>query len=364
MASSARSPVTTSPLHLNGRRLILVAEGSNRVGLGHLMRMFALGQAWSDAGGQVDGLLGEAPDALVDRYRREGFLVRRVGTGANGGRDDGLRALLEDDVAAVAAIDRPDLSRFDLEELGDTANRTLVVDDMALLPEYPVALVLNQNAHAARASYPAVKDEQLLLGLRYVLLRREFQDDIPSRLIRARADRLLVTFGGSDPKGLTARTLEALALRPPSDLEALQVRVIVGLANEAADRIKALAKRSPLAVTVERGLEGMVGVMTWADLAITAGGSTVWELARTGCPALVVSTVPGEVSAASGLEAVDLFDRLGQEDRIDAGRLAAAIAERVSDRPWRTLMARRGQALVDGLGAPRVVDVLASLHAR
>jgi len=364
MASSARSRVTPSPLQLNGRRLILVAEGSNRVGLGHLMRMLALGQAWSDEGGQVEGLLGEAPDALVDRYRREGFLVRRIGAGAKRGRVDGLRALLRDDAAAVAAIDRPNLTLADLEALDEGARRTLVVDDMGLLTKYPVALVLNQNAHAARAAYPAVNDDQLLLGLKYVLLRREFQGPIPGRSIRARAKRLLVTFGGGDPTGLTARTVEALGLGAQGGLVGLRVRVIIGVANEAADRITALVEQSPLTVTVERGLENMAEVMTWADLAITAGGSTVWELARTGCPALVVSTVPGEVSLASGLDRMDLFDRLGLEDRLDAGRLVAAVAERVSDRPWRTLMARRGQSLVDGQGARRVVEALAALNAR
>jgi spore coat polysaccharide biosynthesis predicted glycosyltransferase SpsG len=320
------------------------------------MRLLALGQAWLDAGGRVEALI-EAPDALRERYRAEGFLVRRL--------SDRLAGLLRADPRAVAAIDRPDVSLDDLRELGDAAQRTLLIDDLALLPAYPVSLVLNQNAHADPERYGGLTADRVLTGLRYVLLRREFRS-VPERAIRPYARHLLVTFGGGDPTGMTLRTLQAIGELPADGRDGLDVRAIVGAANAAADRIEAFGATAPAgaAITVERALEDMVEAMTWADLAITSGGSTVWELARTGCPALVIATAPAEVALASGLDAVDLFDRLGAEDNLDSRGLAAAIASRLSDAAWRERTARRGQQLVDGQGARRVVDALASLDAR
>jgi UDP-2,4-diacetamido-2,4,6-trideoxy-beta-L-altropyranose hydrolase len=346
------------------RTLFLRADGSERIGLGHVMRLLALGQAWVDAGGRVEGLLGEVPSKLLERYEREGFRVRRIAAGTRAPFDDGLSGMLRDDDSAVAAIDRPGLSVAELEALGDGGRRSLVVDDTALLPDYPVALVLNQNAHADRAAYPSVNDERLLLGLPYVLLRREFRGQIPSRTIPSRADRILVTFGGGDPTAMTARTLDALALLPARTSIGLLVRVIVGSANVAVDEIQALADSATVDVTVERGSDDMVGAMAWADLAITSGGSTVWELARTGCPALVVATAPAELSLSSGLDRIDLFERLGTEARLDPERLAATIEARLADRAWRAQMSKYGMELVDGEGARRVVSALAALHAR
>jgi spore coat polysaccharide biosynthesis predicted glycosyltransferase SpsG len=334
--------------------MILRADGSAAIGLGHVMRLLALGQAWVDAGGRVEALL-DAPEAILERYRREGM---------DAPSSDDLAALLRADSRSVAVIDRPELDLEDLRALGDGARRTLVVDDLALLPEYPIGLVLNQNAHADPARYRGAAADHLLLGLRYVLLRREFRS-LPDRAIRARASRLLVTFGGGDPTGMTIRTLAALRELPADVRSGLEVRVIVGVANTAADRIVSAARNAEGAtIVVARAIENMVEAMTWADLAITSGGSTVWELARTGCPALTVATAPAEIALSTGLDAVDLFDRLGPESDLDPPRLAAAIGRGLSDLPWRERMSRRGQELVDGRGAERVVDVLAGLDAR
>jgi spore coat polysaccharide biosynthesis predicted glycosyltransferase SpsG len=347
-----------------GRRLLLRADGSSRIGLGHLMRLLALGQAWADAGGLVEAFIGEAPDAIVGRYEREGMLVRRLRDEA--GRDPlgRLAGAVADDPSSRAAIDHPGIDVDALARLGDASARTLVVDDMARLERYPVALVLNQNAHADRADYPPDGDARYLLGLRHVLLRREFRADVRERPMADRARRILVTFGGADPTGMTRRTIEALAGLPDHARTGVAVRVVVGAANPSGGDLEAVAARAGLSLRVERGLEAMVEPMSWADLAVTSGGSTVWELARTGCPAIVVETAPAESFLVRGLERVGLFDRLGPADRLDGPTLRAAIEVRMRDRAWRTSMARRGRELVDGDGARRVVAALATVDAR
>jgi spore coat polysaccharide biosynthesis predicted glycosyltransferase SpsG len=332
--------------------LLLQAEGSAAIGLGHVMRLLALGQAWVDGGGRVEALL-DAPETLRERYRREGFEVRP-------GTDD-LPSLLRDDHAAVAAIDRPDVTVDDLWGLQAGAARTLLVDDLASLPSYPVGLVLNQNAHAEGSQYAPVAADRLLLGLRYVLLRREFRS-VPERTIHPDGRNILVTFGGGDPTGMTRRALQAIEGLPGGLRDGLQVRVIVGAANPDAAAIASIARDATGArITVERAVDDMVEAMSWADLAITSGGSTVWELARTGCPALVLSTVPGEVPMISGLHKVDLFDALGPADRLSPADLADAIGRRLIDHGWRTRRSKRARELVDGQGATRVVDALAGL---
>jgi spore coat polysaccharide biosynthesis predicted glycosyltransferase SpsG len=327
------------------------------------MRALALAQAWLDRGGRVRWLLAEAPAALEARIAGEGIDVIPV-VDARASIDDAatLQAQLADDAMAVAAVDGLAFGAAYLRALVPHGDRVLVVDDAAGREAYPVGFVLNQNAHADRGAYRADETPRFLLGTDYVLLRREFVADPPPPVIPERATHLLVTFGGADPAGVTKRVVRALAALPPELRTGAEVRVIAGAANPDAEGLATEARRleGRLAIGVERGVTNMPALLTWADLAITAGGSTVWELARLGCPAIVIETVPVETMLAGGLARVGLGERLGHADTLEDATITESVARRMSDRAWRQHMSELGRRVVDGKGASRVVDALAS----
>ena len=344
------------------RLLVLRADASTEGGTGHMMRTLALAQAWLAAGGRASWLVAEAPASLLERIEREGIEVVRI-TPPAGGPDDAalVREALARHPDGVAAVDGLQFGGAFLDGLRDTAGRVLLIDDKADRPAYPVGYLLNQNVHADRTAYPADATCRFLLGTRFVLLRREFVGDPPPRTARETARNLLVTFGGADPTGMTARTVAALRLLPEAIRGAIEVRVVVGAANADGPRIEAGLADPHLGylARLERAVDDMPARMAWADLAITSGGSTVWELARTGCPALVVETVPVERLLVSGLTRVGLFGRLGPEAELDARFMADEIAAKAEDMAWRATMSALGMRLVDGRGARRVVDALA-----
>ncbi len=344
-----------------GRLLVVRPDASPSIGTGHLMRMLALGQAWLDGGGRVRVVAGNAPGPLLDRLGIEGFAVDPA-SGVDR-RDPGLRDILAADSDARAVIDSPRIGVPDLAALAGVADRVLVVDDMAALPHYPVAWVVNQNAHADRAAYPAEPGARYLLGLPYVLLRGEFRRTWPARLVADRARHLLVAFGGADPRGMTGRALHALERLPAALRGDLEVRVVVGAANPAGEALERAVAASSIAIALERDVRDMAGQMAWADLALSSGGTTIWELARTGCPTLVVETAPPEVLLAQGLARVGLFDRLGTAAALDDDGIATAVARRIDDPQWRSEMAILGPTLVDGHGCARVIDALLSVPA-
>ena len=344
------------------RRLVVRADATTESGTGHMMRTLALAQAWLDAGGHARWLVADGPAALLERIAHEGI---EVVSDRGIGRQPGRRGCAPGRARPRSRSNRGRRWRpFDeayLDALGDTSARVLLIADRADRARYPVGFLLNQNAHADRSAYPADATCRFLLGTRYVLLRREFVADPPPRTTPGVAHRILVTFGGADPTGMTARTVEALRLLP-DDLRAIvEVRFIVGAANADGPAIASGVAGPDLGyrASLERAVDDMPALMTWADLAITSGGSTVWELARTGCPALVVETVPLERLLVTGLDRVGLFGRLGPEARLETRRMANEIAAKAEDMPWRAAMSALGMRLVDGRGARRVVDALA-----
>jgi spore coat polysaccharide biosynthesis predicted glycosyltransferase SpsG len=349
---------------LDGRTLVIRTDASPASGTGHLMRMLALGQAWMDMAGSGTAVIDHAPAALLDRLEHEGFTVESGSVGA--GPEAAMEAVatrLRADPSAVAAIDLVGLSAVELQVLERAVpGRTLLVDDRAQLPAYPAALVLNQNAHADRAAYPAARPPDYLIGLRYVLLRREFRArSWADRRVPAQARHVLITFGGSDPARMTLRSIRALAHLPGALLRSLDVRVIVGAANPDWPAVEAAAARSPATITLERSVSNMPERIAWADLVLVSGGTTVWELAAMGCPALVVETAPSEPDLTRGLRRIGLFDVLGPAEALDDAAIAEAVATRIPHEPWRRAMAELGPTHVDGQGAVRVASALASL---
>ena len=123
---------------------------------------------------------------------------------------------------------------------------------------------------------------RLLLGTRYVLLRREFwpwrgwRREIP-----AVARKVLVTLGGGDPDNVTLKVIRALA---QVEIEGLEAVVVVGPANPHLEELQAAVKDTPHPIRLESNVTNMPELMAWADVAITAGGSTCWETAFMGLP--------------------------------------------------------------------------------
>ena len=67
-------------------------------------------------------------------------------------------------------------------------------------------------------------------------------------------------------------------------------------------------------------IPNMPSLMNWADLAITAGGSTSWELAFMGVPNLIINFAKNQVSNSEQLHDSGLAMNLGDYKRISDDR--------------------------------------------
>jgi spore coat polysaccharide biosynthesis predicted glycosyltransferase SpsG len=75
-------------------------------------------------------------------------------------------------------------------------------------------------------------------------------------------------------------------------------------------------------------------------------------------PSLVLTLADNQVPIAASMQALGVAEPLGWYDLLSADTLVAALERLVKDVPRRNAMTTYGQALVDGLGAKRVVETI------
>jgi RimJ/RimL family protein N-acetyltransferase len=102
----------------------------------------------------------------------------------------------------------------------------------------------------------------------------------------------------------------------------------------------------------------MPALMADADIALAAAGSTSWELAFMGLPAIVVSVADNQDAVADSLVRHGSAVSLGRAADVDPGVARLVVAQLAADRSTRAEMAAAGRALVDGRGAQRVVRAM------
>ena len=98
--------------------------------------------------------------------------------------------------------------------------------------------------------------------------------------------------------------------------------------------------------------------MAWADAAVAAGGSTAWELAFMGVPAVLLVLVDNQREIARSLSQAKAALNLGAHANLGHLEIARALLNLMIDRVQRQAMSQCGRSLVDGLGSRRVVTAL------
>jgi len=356
--------------------LLVRADASTQMGTGHVMRCLALAQAWQEAGGRAQFALALSTPAAEARLSAEGMQVARVSAGnvdlraafPFGGRpgsaeDAGETVAMAREIgAAWVVVDGYHFDAAYQRSVKGAGLQLLAVDDYGHASHYSADLVLNQNIYAAESLYPSREaTTRLLLGTRYALLRSEFWPwRAWQRTVPEVARKVLVTMGGADADNATLKVVEAL--RQVEGLgQGLEVKVVVGGSNPHRE-----ALRETLTVGVEliENAPNMPELMAWSDAAVSAAGTTCWELAFMQVPSLLVVLAENQRPNAAGLQEAGVAVNMGWHGELASAELARALTRLLGTREQQVAMAQEGRRLVDGEGARRVAGLLAEATVR
>jgi UDP-2,4-diacetamido-2,4,6-trideoxy-beta-L-altropyranose hydrolase len=326
------------------------------IGTGHLMRCLALAQAWKDDNrGKVTFITYCESKRLLAVLRKERFSVHLLKAPYPHASDWNLtKKVLASAPDCWVVLDGYHFGADYQVYIKKMGNKLLVIDDMAKLEHCYADIVLNQNLYAADLKYNCESYTRLLRGTQYVLLRREYIKQIGFKKRAPKvATRLLITLGGVDRNNLSEKILIAIQAL---NLAEMKVILIIGHANANLDRLRTVARKANLPAKIIRGVHNMPKYMAWADMAVSSGGTTVWELAFMGLPSLIGSIAPIEEYLQRGIRKYGIFIGIGSLYEISTKELSNALDKLAHNQDLRRNQSILERQMVDGYGCKRVLD--------
>lgn len=356
------------------KNVAIRVDASNEIGTGHFMRCLTLADGLKAQGAQVCFVSRNLPEHLASILgeKKHGLIklagAYRQDSSGKLAHSHWLGTSMEVDAKECIGLlgsyswDWLVVDHYALDAQWESALRKVVgkiavIDDLADR-SHDAELLLDQNLYPDMAQrYSGLLSDgcRALLGPSYALLRREF---IEARsLVRPRnADirKIFVSFGGSDLTNETEKSLMAISALNESDIS---VDVVIGAGNSHYEKVRVLCT-SLKGVRLHYQVDNMAQLMSGADLAIGAGGSTTWERCALGLPALVLSVAENQIAIAEGMERVGAHRHLGRSSDVSVSQLNAALEEMRVAPGRREKMSQAASAVVDAKGCNRVIGTL------
>lgn len=233
--------------------------------------------------------------------------------------------------------------------------KIFLLDDMGKIP-YSVDGVINYNAFASALHYDKLyqgRPTVCYAGSRYVPVRSQFLNR--DYHIKDRVEEVLITTGGGDSENIARQVLHSI-WNPNR-----RYHVVAGRFSPHLAFWKSREQECPQ-LQVHYDVKDMASLMCSCDLAVTAGGTTIYELAAIGVPFLCFSYAENqealtEYIGRKGIAGYCGAYHLEKEKTLERmKRLAEAVSE---DRGLRRQMYESEKKMIDGKGAGRIARILA-----
>ena len=315
-------------------KIVFVPDGGAAAGLGHLSRCVAVSQAF-------EILYGVQSKFLVSDLKSKSWLSDR----------------------GIESIDEPqgnwDIMVFDtylrspavVSDLSSQAKVVVAFDDN-FNPPSGARWIINTSLRVKAASYIRSRPENLLLGPTYHPLQSEYWSSRPNRCAASSVRDVLITLGG----GIHEATLFEIVEELGPILVSGRFHILVG--PHADPGISALNGEH---VFVHRSPANVRDMLASADLAISGGGQTLFELAYLGVPTIAIQVARNQQENILGFSDEGAVVPAGDISQPGWKRLLRKAFRRViEEQGKRVAMAEAGRKLIDGKGAIRLAKVLAT----
>lgn len=314
--------------------LCFIVEGNSNIGLGHIMRCIA----------------------LAKEFRRRGFNIYFYSLnkeGVNKIEENNFTVINKLNKYNVIIVDKYELSYKFFHELKKYTHKLVYIDDLNEF-DYPVDIVVNGSLIANDLNYEKYnnKNKKLLLGTKYNLLRNEF-NNLTNIAIKKKVEDIMITTGGSDSFGMTYKL--ATFIRENSRYNNIKLHIVIGSGFNNITELK-LRLNCLKNIKVYQNVSKMSIIMNKCDIAISAGGGTLYELCACGVVTIGFILAKNQEMITNRMDELGYIKSIGWYSEVTNKELTKALDYYINNLDERIKKSIKQKMLVDGKGTRRVVD--------
>ncbi|WP_261845152.1 UDP-2,4-diacetamido-2,4,6-trideoxy-beta-L-altropyranose hydrolase [Aliamphritea ceti] len=349
-------------------------DASIDIGSGHVMRCLTLANALRQLGAECVFICREHPGNLIEHIRKYDFEVYTlpvVDVEPSNESVEAFRSIhsdwlgstwMHDATASLALLNglKPHwfiVDHYALDEQWESFVRPYcsylgVIDDLHDR-HHNCDLLVDQTLGLTPDIYaPLVPTScDVLTGAIYALLRPEFKEyrleSIKRRDASPKLKHIFVNLGGVDKNNITSRVLSGIDQSVL--LNDCKITVVMGATSQNVEQVKAKAEALRMDVTVLVGANNMAELMSEADLAIGAAGSTTWERCCLGLPSIMVVLAENQRDIAEQLSNRSIADVVFNINTDFENNIASALNRFTPEKL--DLLSHASRRVTDGGGA-------------
>lgn len=340
------------------KKIIFRADGNAEIGAGHVMRCLSIGEAARKIGMECVYIVADSSFESV--IKSKGFSCQVLDT-LYSDMDSEL-LVLEDALCQykpdIIIVDSYYVTANYLEQLR-IYGKIVYIDDV-LAFAYPADMLVNYNIYANRAEYETLYSEnntrmpELLLGTKYIPLREEFRlSQVPVQ--KENVENILISVGGADPERMALKLVKCF-IKDHELAGKYKFHFIISSFEPDRKEIKEIAVLHPW-IKLHENVKQMSELMLESDLAVSAAGSTLYELAACGVPVITYVLADNQLPGAAGFEKSGIMVNAGdcrmKTDFFQS--LCHEIKLLCEDKVKRRNMRINGRNTVDGRGAEQMI---------
>lgn len=353
------------------------ADANSNIGMGHIMRCLSIADAFRSNGIMSTFIVADENALAVVALRGYEAIV------LNSAFDDmeaelplwKLKGILEADIIIVDSYFVTDSYLLKIKSDFLKNGKLVYIDDITAFA-YPVDTLVNYNAFAEISKYQSLyKDTsvafpKLILGPSYAPLRAMFQN-VLKRLQPKIVKNILISTGGADKFHLALLLITALKENVAS--KDYNYHFLIGAMNEDKEQIRKLALGYDNLV-IHENVSDMRHLLEGMDLAVSAAGSTLYEICACGVPLITYTIADNQILGAEAFQKLGLAINIGdlRKKSVPDGthilceeletsainQIINAIDMCCEDYAWRVVVGDKMHEIIDGHGAERLVGAL------
>ncbi len=312
------------------------ADGNSKIGAGHIMRCLSIANSAIELGEEV--LFYTASCDFRDKIINNG--ITNIVIDSDFEKMEKELSFFESEIREkkpkLVVIDSYFVTQNYLKRLYEACHliggKLAYIDDVVAFA-YICDYLINYNIFAENYQEryekmyccAGVNLPTFLLGIRYVPLRKEFIN-LEDRKVRYRTTDVLISTGGADTEHI------ALSLAKYIDekyIGNMKFHIVIGAMSRDKEKIEAIASNNAAIITYF-DVRDMAALMQSCDIAISAAGSTLYELCATQTPTITYVVANNQILAAEEFSARGLMEYAGDVRKLGLQKLIEEIVDKIN----------------------------------